>query len=107
MPRHPLTPDLEDRITKLEAHAVTGAMQHRAILNSLQSIAESLDSLTQVSAAQRQRIDTLEATWRARMAEAVQLVMDWDAEPTWDDVWSIDQANTDLTLTYRIEDVPL
>jgi hypothetical protein len=88
MPRHPLTPDLEDRITKLEAHAVTGAMQHRAILNSLQSIAESLDSLTQVSAAQRQR-------------------MDWDAEPTWDDVWSIDQANTDLTLTYRIEDVPL
>lgn len=107
----PHTPTTAERLTKLEAETATLKMQHRAALNSLQALAESVHALVESTAATQARISTLDETWRARLIrQAVQMAMDFDGDPnqpSWEDVWEVDQSKTDLNLTFRVEDVVL
>jgi hypothetical protein len=105
----PLTPTTAERLTKLEAMAVTAQMQNRATLQSLQALAESVQALTEALAAHRSRVDGMDKVYRDMLlAKAVQLVIDYEGdEPTFEDYWEIDQSKTDLNLLYRVEEVTL
>jgi hypothetical protein len=118
VPNIPLTPTAAERLTKCEATLNTLTMQYRALLNSTEMLSENLQALAESAEtlarngeylvrfvqAQKDRTDALEARWKANMEQAVQLIMDWDAEPTFEDYMDLDQSRTDLTLLHRVED---
>jgi hypothetical protein len=103
----PAKPTDRERITMLEAQAVTAKMQHQATLMSLTKMGEQIQVLTEVIAHLQYEHTSLAHRYREHLRhQAIQMVLDGlddHTEPTWEDVQSIDEWLEGQPVKYSTE----